>query len=399
MVYLDHAATTPLRPEAREAWLEASALVGNASSIHGAGQAARRVLEDARERLAATLDCEPIEVVFTSGGTESVNLGITGLFRARREATGRTAIVAPTAEHHATIDTLAWLDAHEVADIEWVPVDRDARLDLDEWTSAVRNGDAAAATLLAANNEIGTLQPVPQAAAACAEDGVPLHLDAVGAFGHVPFSFRGLRAQSRSRGGGGLVAVSVAAHKLGGPRGVGALVVAREAALEPLVHGGGQQRGLRSGTQDPAGALGFAVAAESAVRELEAERTRLSALRDRLEAGIRREIPDARISALSAERLPGHVHVVLPGAQGDSLLLLLDLAGIAVSTGSACQAGTPEPSHVVIAMGLGDESARSALRLTLGRTTTEEDVDAILAALPDAYARARRAGMSSRAVR
>lgn len=398
MIYLDHAATSPLRPEAREAWLAAAQIVGNASSIHGAGQDARRVLEDARERLAAALDCDPVEVVFTSGGTESVNLGITGLFRARRETTGRTTIVSPAAEHHATMDTLAWLHAHEVAEIEWVAVDRDALLDLDGWRSAVGSGDAAVATLLAANNEIGTLQPVAAAAAACAEAGVPLHVDAVGAFGHVPLSFRRLRAESGSRGGG-LVALSVASHKLGGPVGVGALVVAREASIEPLVHGGGQQRGIRSGTQDAAGAAAFAVAAELAVAELAAETGRIGALRDRLESGLRAATPEVRISAPTAERLPGHVHLVLPGAQGDSLLLLLDSAGIAVSTGSACQAGVPEPSHVVLAMGLGEQAARSALRLTLGRTTTDADVDAVLATLPDAYERARRAGMSSRVVR
>ncbi|GAA1990709.1 cysteine desulfurase family protein [Microbacterium pumilum] len=398
MVYLDHAATTPLRAEAREAWLHATETLGNPSSIHGAGQAARRVLEDARERLAATLDCDPIEVVFTSGGTESVNLGITGLYRSRRESTGRTGIVAPTAEHHATMDTLAWLHAHEVADVEWVPVDRDARVDLEAWRSAVDSGDAAVATLLAANNEIGTLQPVVEASTACADAGVPLHLDAVGAFGHLPLSFRGIRAESGSRAGG-LVALSVAAHKLGGPAGVGALVVAREARIEPLVHGGGQQRGLRAGTQDAAGAVAFAVAAELAVAELDAEAARLGALRDRLEESVGAAIPEARISASSVERLPGHVHLVLPDAQGDSMLLLLDTAGIAVSTGSACQAGTPEPSHVVLAMGLGQQAARSALRLTLGRSTTTEDVDAVIRALPDAYERARRAGMSSRVVR
>jgi cysteine desulfurase len=396
--YLDFAATSPLRPEARDAWLEASAIIGNPSSIHGAGQDARRVLEDARERLAAALDCDPVEVVFTSGGTESVNLGITGLFRARRESTGMTSIVAPRAEHHATMDTLTWLHAHEVAEIEWVGVDRDARLDLDGWQDAVQSGDAATATLLAANNEIGTLQPVVAAAAACAEAGVPLHVDAVGAFGHLPLSFRDLRAESGSRGGG-LVALSVASHKLGGPVGVGALVVAREATLEPLVHGGGQQRGIRSGTQDAAGAAAFAVAAELAIEELSSEADRLRGLRDRLEAGLRAAIPEVRISAATAERLPGHLHLILPGAQGDSLLLLLDMAGIAVSTGSACQAGVPEPSHVVLAMGYGEAAARSALRLTLGRTTTDADVDAVLAVLPAAYDRARRAGMSSRAVR
>lgn len=397
VVYLDHAATTPLRPEAREAWLEAGRGVGNASSIHGAGQSTRRLLEDARERLAATLACDPVEVVFTSGGTESVNLGIAGLYRSRRELTGRTAIIAPVAEHHATLDTLGWLSAHEVADLEWVGVDREARVDLEEWTTAVGGGDAAVASLLAANNEVGTVQPVVAASTACVDAGVPLHVDAVGVFGHVPLSFRALRAASGA-GSTGLVALSVAAHKLGGPVGVGALVVAREARVEPLLHGGGQQRGLRAGTQDAAGALAFAVAAELAVAELADETARLAALRDRLQAGLQERIPQMRISAAGAERLPGHLHAVFPGAQGDSLLLLLDMAGIAVSTGSACQAGVAEPSHVVRAMGLGDAAARSALRLTLGRTTTEADVDAVIDALPAAYARARTAGLSSRPI-
>lgn len=398
VVYLDHAATTPLRPEAREAWLAATDTVGNASSIHGAGQAARRLLEESRERLATALECDPVEVVFTSGGTESVNLGITGLYRARRETTGRNAIVAPLAEHHATLDTLSWLHTHEVAELEWVPVDCNARLDVEAWRGAVGGGDAAAATLLAANNEVGTLQPLVEASAACVDADVPLHVDAVGAFGHVPLSFRGLRAESGSRGSG-LVALSVAAHKLGGPVGVGALVVAREARIEPLLHGGGQQRGLRAGTQDAAGAAAFAVAAELAVAELGAESARLGAQRDRLEAELRARIPGIRVSAADAERLPGHLHIVFPGAQGDSLLLLLDGDGIAVSTGSACQAGVPEPSHVVRAMGLGDESARGALRFTLGRTTTDGDVDALIDALPAAYDRARAAGLSSRRVR
>lgn len=397
VVYLDHAATTPLRAEAREAWLEASGTLGNPSSIHSAGQGARRLLEESRERLAATLDCDPVEVVFTSGGTESVNLGITGLYHARRETTGRSAIVVPTAEHHATIDTVTWLHAHEVADVEWVDVDRDARVDIAQWEAAVGSGDAAMATLLAANNEVGTTQPLIAASAACAEAEVPLHVDAVGAFGHVPLSFRALRTDSGARSAG-VVALSVAAHKLGGPVGVGALVVAREAQVHPLVHGGGQQRGIRSGTQDAPGAAAFAVAAELAVDECRTEAARLGALRDRLEVGLRSRIPEIRVSAARAERLPGHLHAVFPGAQGDSLLLLLDAAGIAVSTGSACQAGVPEPSHVVRAMGLGDEAARSALRLTLGRTTTDADVDAVIAAVPAAYERARTAGLSSRRV-
>ncbi|MET0672487.1 MAG: cysteine desulfurase family protein [Microbacterium pygmaeum] len=397
VIYLDHAATTPLRVEAREAWLRASTTSGNASSIHSAGQSARRLLEESRERLAAVVDCDPVEVVFTSGGTESVNLAITGLYRSRREADDRTTIVVPRAEHHATLDTVGWLAAHEGARVASVGVDATARLDLDAWRAALADPDAAVATLLAANNEVGTVQPVRDAAAASATAAVPMHLDAVGAFGHVPLSFRRLRERSGSSSAG-LVAMSIAAHKLGGPVGVGALIVARSATMQPLLHGGGQQRGLRSGTQDAAGAAAFAVAAELALDELNAESARLAALRGRLEAGVLRLIPDVRVSAGDAERLPGHLHLIFPGAQGDSLLLLLDMAGIAVSTGSACQAGVPEPSHVVAAMGLGDEAARSALRLTLGATTTDEDVDAVLRALPAAYERARTAGMSSREV-
>jgi cysteine desulfurase len=395
--YLDHAATTPLRPAARQAWLEATETVGNSSSIHGAGQFARRLLEESRERLAAAVDCDPVEIVFTSGGTESVNLAVSGLFRAGRDARGRRGIVVPRAEHHATLDTVSWLQAHEHADPLWVEVDENARVDLDGWARAVAGPDAGAATLLAANNEVGTIQPVLAAARTCAAADLPMHLDAVGAFGHIPLSFRRMREDSGSTSAG-LVAMSIAAHKLGGPVGVGALVVARTARIEPLLHGGGQQRGLRAGTQDAAGAAAFATAAEIAVAELAAEADRVRTMRDTLERAIADLVPDVRVSAPDADRLPGHLHVVFAGAQGDSLLLLLDMAGTAVSTGSACQAGVPEPSHVVTAMGLSEDAARSALRFTLGWTTREDDIDAVMSVLPAAVERARAAGMSSRQV-
>ncbi|MCB1297902.1 MAG: aminotransferase class V-fold PLP-dependent enzyme, partial [Microthrixaceae bacterium] len=282
VVYLDHAATTPLRPEAREAWLAASMLVGNPSSVHAAGQAARRLLEESRERLAEALECDPIEVVFTSGGTESVNLALKGLFWARAAAdASRRGIVAPQGEHHATLDALEWLESHEGAQLRWPGLDALGRLDLDAWDAALGDGtDVALASMLVANNEVGTLQPVSQAVLRAARVGVPLHLDAVGAFGHVPLSFRGLREAQRDSGavrgaGDGLVAMSVAAHKLGGPAGIGALVVAREATPAALLHGGEQQRGLRSGTQNVPGAAAFAAAAALAVGELEAEAARL----------------------------------------------------------------------------------------------------------------------------
>lgn len=396
-VYLDHAATTPMRPEARAEWERASHVPGNPASIHGGGQAARRMLEDSRERLATVLDCDPVEVIFTSGGTESINLAITGLWRSRRSEQ-LTSIVMPAAEHHATMDTVQWLARTEGARVRSVAVDGDARLDELAWSEALEAGDAALGTLLAANNEVGTLQPVIEAARIAARAGVPVHVDAVGAFGHLPLSFRHLRRESDSRDAG-LVAMSVAAHKLAGPVGIGALVVAREAKIEPLLHGGGHQRGLRPGTQDVAGAAAFAVAAELAVAEIHAESERLAGLRKRLESGLRTRVPQIIVSAGEADRLPGHTHLVFPGAQGDSLLLLLDMEGIAVSTGSACQAGVPEPSHVVRAMGRSEDEARSALRITLGRTSTVQDIERLVDALPTAYERARRAGLSSRDVR
>lgn len=382
-VYLDHAATTPLRPEARDAWLEAAEVVGNASSIHGAGQTARRLLEDARDRLAAVLDCQPIEVVFTSGGTESINLALKGLWWSR--PAGRDAIALPDGEHHATLDTVAWLRDREGARILAVPLDDEARI-LPGRLAEALGETTALATALVANNEAGTLNDAAGLAARAAECGVPLHLDAVAAFGHLPVAFRAWRAGAR--GGAGLVALSVSGHKIGAPVGTGALVVSRDVTLSALQHGGGQQRSLRAGTQDVAGATALAVAAELAEAEREAEAVRLAALRDDLIARVRRAIPEAQLLGDPVDRLPGSAHLHLPGAPGESLLYLLDRAGIAVSTGSACQAGVPEPSHVVLAMGRDERAAREVLRITLGRTTTPADIDAIAEALPAAYRRA-----------
>jgi len=386
-VYLDHAATTPLRPEARDAWLAASTTVGNASSIHGGGQAARRLLEESRERIAAVLGCDPIELVLTSGGTEAINLALKGLWWAR---TDRQAVVLPDGEHHATLDAVEWLRTHEGAEVIGVPLDADGRIDPGAFAAALSSPDVAFGTALMANNEAGTLNDSASLSAAAARARVPLHLDAVAAFGHLPVRFSALRADAE--GPAGLVALSVSAHKIGGPVGIGALVVSRTAKLTALLHGGGQQRALRAGTQDIAGAAAFAVAAELAEWEREAESERLSALRDRLVRGILDAVPEAELLGDPVRRLPGNAHILFPGAAGESLLFLLDQAGIAVSTGSACQAGVPEPSHVVLAMGRTESDARSVLRLTLGRTSREGDVDAVIAAIPDAYARtARRA--------
>ncbi|MFE7196193.1 cysteine desulfurase family protein [Microbacterium oxydans] len=387
--YLDHAATTPLRPEAREAWLAASETVGNASSTHGAGQDARRLLEESRERVAAVLEADPIEIVFTSGGTESINLALQGLWRARPTET--SAIVMPDAEHHATTDTVAAL-LDEGAEVRQVPVSPTARIVPERFAEALPG--AALATALVANNEAGTINDARALAAASAGAGVPLHLDAVAALGHVPLSFRGLRGEAQS--GVGLVAMSLAGHKIGAPVGVGVLVTARSARLTALLRGGAQQRGLRAGTQDVAGAAALAVALELAEHERRGEAARLSALRDRLVAGIVAAVPTAELLGDPTDRLPGNAHILFPGAVGESLLFLLDVAGVAASTGSACQAGVAEPSHVVMAMGRPERDARSVLRFSLGRTSTESDVDAVLGAIAEAYTRASGAGTAAR---
>ncbi|QKJ21154.1 cysteine desulfurase family protein [Microbacterium hominis] len=383
VVYLDHAATTPLRAEAREAWLAAAALTGNASSIHGAGQAARRLLEESRERLAVVLGCDPIEVVLTSGGTESVNLALQGLWRA---GGGDGPVVLPDGEHHATLDTVAAL-ARDGAPVRAVRLDERGAIPVARFRAALEG--AALATALAANNEVGTVNDVVGLAAAAADAGVALHVDAIAALGHIPVDVR--RWRGDAVGGTGLVAVSVSGHKVGAPVGVGALVVSRAAEPRALLHGGGQQRGLRAGTQDVAGAAAFAAAAECAESEREAEDVRLRALARELVARVRAGVPDAVLLGDPDRRLPGNVHLLLPGAAGETLLFLLDQAGISVSTGSACQAGVPEPSHVVMALGRSEIEARQVLRVTLGRTSTAADVAAFAAALPAAVERARAA--------
>lgn len=390
--YLDHAATTLLRPEARDAWLAASAVVGNASSTHGAGQEARRLLEESRERAGSVLGCDPIEVVFTSGGTESINTALRGLWASRAE--GTDAIVLPDGEHHASMDAVAALAAAGAA-VRAVAVTASAGIDPEVFAAALPG--AALATALIANNEVGTINDAAALSAAAADVGVPLHLDAVAALGHLPLSFRTLRADAPAAEG--LVALSVAGHKIGAPVGIGALVVARTARLSPLMHGGAQQRGLRPGTQDIAGAAAFAVALESAESERASETLRLTGLRDRLVDGIRKRIPTAELLGDPHRRLPGNAHLLFPGAVGESLLFLLDTAGVAASTGSACQAGVAEPSHVVLAMGRGEQDARSVLRFSLGRSSTDADVDAVLAAIGDAYERASAGTRPSSSIR
>lgn len=389
VVYLDHAATSPMRPEVLAAYTAALRVVGNPASIHGAGQAARALLEDGREQVAASLGADAVEVVLTGGGTEAVNLGIKGLFWARVStgSTSRRRIIVPMAEHHATIDSVEWLAAHEGAILDWVEVDSVGRIRLDALEAALATGgdEVALVTALWANNEVGTLQPVGGIVEAASRFGVPVHLDAIAAYGSVPIDFHA----------SGAAALSVSAHKIGGPVGVGALLVRRGVQIEPLFHGGSQQA-QRSGTQDAAGAAAFGVAS-SLAEERRPEATRLEArLRDRLIHGILDTVPGAHLRGDPVERLPGNAHVTFDGCEGDSLLYLLDVAGFAVSTGSACQAGVPEPSHVLLAMGLSEADARGALRFTLGPETSEADVDALLAVLPGVVEQARAAGLAAR---
>jgi cysteine desulfurase len=388
-IYLDHAATSPMPPEVIAAYVEALGVVGNPASIHSQGQNAKRMLEEARERVAESVGADSVEVTFTGGGTEAVNLAIKGLWWARVSTgpTRRGRILVPMGEHHATIDAIEWLEKHEGAVIDWIPIDGLGRIDLGYLERALGD-DVAFVTVLSANNEVGTLQPVRQIAALAAAHGVPVHVDAIAEYGYEPIDFHAL----------GVAALSISAHKIGGPVGVGALVIARSTTIVPLLHGGNQQR-ARSGTQDVAGAVAFGLAATRAAAGLDDHAAYLRDLRDRLVAGIRSAVPSAvlRGDPSSDGRLPGNAHFTFPGCEGDSLLFLLDVAGFSVSTGSACQAGVPEASHVLTAMGLSEADARGALRMTLGSHTTPEEVDALVAALPAAVERASRAGLAEHA--
>jgi cysteine desulfurase len=383
MPYLDHAATTPMRPEAIAAVTTAMADIGNPSSLHGSGRRARRRVEESREQLADAVGARPSEVIFASGGTESDNLAVKGLFWARRDsAPRRTRIVASPVEHHAVLDTLDWLADHEGAQISWLDVDRTGRV-TPEALRKVLDDDVALVTVMWANNEIGTVQPIRELAAVAHQHGVPFHTDAVQAVGALPVDFAA----------SGVDALSMTGHKLGGPVGTGALLLRRDAVVVPLLHGGGQERDVRSGTLDAPGVVGLAVAAEAAVAAQPDEAIRLATLRDRLVDGVRQVVPDVIVNGHPTEHLPGIAHLSFPGCEGDSLLMLLDARGIECSTGSACSAGVAQPSHVLIAMGADAASARSSLRFSLGHTSTYEDVEAVLDEIGPVVERARRAGL------
>jgi cysteine desulfurase len=391
LAYLDHAATTPVYPEVIEAMAAQLAAVGNASALHGSGRAARRVVEESREMIAAAVGSRPSEVVFTSGGTEADNLAVKGFLWARRKADPRrTRILSTSIEHHAVLDPLRWLQTDEGSEVELVPVDSAGRLDVDALRASVERdpGSVALISVMWANNEVGTIQPVDEVVAIAAPHAIPVHSDAVQGLGQLPLDFAA----------SGLDAMTIAGHKIGGPVGVGALLLRREAALVPLLHGGGQERDVRSGTMNAPASAGLAVAAELAVKGQPERAPALAALRDELIARVLEAVPDAQLNGPPGDaRLPGNAHLSFPGCEGDSLLMLLDAQGIECSTGSACSAGVPQASHVLLAMGREEAIARGSLRFSLGHTSTRNDVERVVEAIGPAVQRARAAGVSAMA--
>ena len=389
LVYLDHAATTPMFGEAIAAMTAELAELGNPSSLHNAGRRARRVVEESREQIAEAYGARPSEVVFTSGGTEADNLAVKGLYWARRAGRPRRRKVLITAiEHHAVLDSAQWLASHEEAEVRWLPVDRAGRLSPDTLAAAIAPdpGSVAMVSVMWANNEVGTIQPIAELAAVAHQHQIPFHTDAVQAAGQVPVSFAA----------SGVDALTITGHKIGGPVGAGALLLGRGIEPVPVMHGGGQERDVRSGTLDAPAIAAFAAAAQIAVKRRDEESVRLAALRDELIRRVLAAVPDAILNGArpGPGRLPGNAHFSFPGCEGDALLMLLDAKGIACSTGSACTAGVAQPSHVLLAMGADEARARGSLRFSLGSTSTLADVAALGSVIGEVVERACRANKS-----
>jgi cysteine desulfurase len=383
-------------PEAVTAMTAALTRTGNASSLHTAGRRARRDVEESRERIAAAVGARPSEVVFTTGGTESDNLAVKGLYWARRSADpARNRVLVSTVEHHAVLDAAAWLGAHEDAEIELLDVDEFGRVRPETLRAALERDPerVALVSVMWANNEVGTVNPVRELAEVAHGFDVPLHTDAVQAVGVLPVDFARC----------GVDALTLTGHKLGGPYGAGVLLLGRQVELTPLLHGGGQERDVRSGTLDTPSVIGLATAVELAAATTPHRAAMLAGLRDDLVGKIVAAVPDARLNGDPGtgvldggpSRLPGNAHLSFPGCEGDSLLLLMDAHGIECSTGSACTAGVAQPSHVLLAMGADEATARGSLRFSFGHTSTSADVDAVVAAIGQVVERARRAGQQA----
>ena len=387
-VYFDNAATAPINPVALQAYLEQARLLGNPSSLHGYGREARKNVEDARDKLATLVDCQPNEIIFTASGTESNNLAIKGIYWHRlSEDKNRKVIITSAFEHHAVLDPIIWLRDSEGAEIIEVPVDHDGYLKLDFLKTALENRgeEVSLISIMHSNNEVGTIQPLQEVIKLAKKYKVPVHTDAVQSFGKVPLSFSEL----------GLFAMTISAHKIGGPVGVGALILKKGVDITPLLHGGGQERDIRSGTINAAGIVAFATAAQAAIRDREKNAVFVAGLRDSLAATIKNDLPDAVFNAGAGERLPGILNVRFPNTESDSLLLLFDSEGIACSTGSACTAGVQQPSHVLLAMGLSENEARSSLRFSLSPENSKEDIDYFHTCFKKVIDRARAAYRST----
>lgn len=395
-IYLDHAATTPVRPEVIELYADQLAGVGNPSSVHGFGQKARQTVEQAREDIARAILCDRNEVIFTSGGTESDNLAIKGIY-AQRNADGkpdatsgslaRPIVISSGAEHHAVIEPIEWLVHERGARAEWVPMGIDGSPDL-EWLAdfLVQHGsEVALISLMWANNETGALTNIPAVTALAAQYGIPVHSDAVATLGHHPIDFAA----------SGLAAMSITGHKIGAPVGRGALIVGRKTKLQSLLQGGAHERGLRAGTMDAAGSAAFARAVQLAVAELPSNLNRWRELQNRLVAGVREVAPDAQLVAEAGSRLANITNIIFEGCSGDSVLFMLDSAGVAISNGSACNAGVTSASHVLLSLGYNQRLASSCVRVSFGRETSEEEIDGFLEALPTALERAKKAGFTT----
>ncbi|UCH73204.1 MAG: cysteine desulfurase [Rhodospirillales bacterium] len=358
--YLDHNATTPLRPQAARAMARAFAQLGNPSSVHSCGRAARRIVEDARRRVAALVAVSPDSVVFTSGGTEANNLALCGA--------GRRRILASAIEHPSVLDA--------AAEVETIPVHDSGQVDLDALQAILGDGRDAIVSVMLANNETGVIQPVSRAAELAHQVGALFHCDCVQGVGRVPLDFAGLRADL----------LTLSAHKMGGPTGVGALIVAEDVALSPAIRGGGQERGRRSGTENLPGIAGFAAAAEAAATTLETVEN-LAALRDRMESEVLQRISGARVVGANVPRLANTSCIALPGVAAETQVMAMDLAGFAVSAGAACSSGKVRASHVLQAMGLQDDIAGCAIRISLGAGNDASEIERFVVAYSDFAAR------------
>ena len=376
-IYLDHAATTPINRAALEALNNQVQKLGNASSVHNQGRSVRKDVEDARHKISELVGANPAEVIFTASGTEANNLALKGFYW----QSGKKVIVTSAFEHHAVLDPIEWLVEHQGAEAIYVPIKRGGFIDLDYLQEIINNrgNEIAVISIMHSNNELGAIQPIDQVVKMARS--IPVHTDAVQSFGKIPFNFSEL----------GVAAATISAHKVGGPLGVAALILKHGIDLAPLLHGGGQEREIRSGTLNAPAIVSFAAGASAAVAEREANFKKIRALRDHMLSQLQRVIPDIQINSPVDPALPGIINISIPGTESDALLLLLDSEGISASAGSACSAGVPRPSHVLIAMGLSEELADASLRISIGASNTFAEIDQVISVMPSVVERARSA--------